>query len=212
MRRLPIILALLLALPTTSFAYTLQQLRRAAGDDMHITYEHRSRRLVVLDQMAWNAEHHDWGGLQVYRSPAQGLTLHVPASWHKVERAFGTLVSFVSPLEAEDDRIRENINVIAEDFGTERPSLYEYTAGTIALLRSRDPGMTFLSSRSIALGNNPAFAVTYDEDTIIGHMRFEQVWTIVGSRMYLLTLTATPETFDRYAPIFDTMLQTIILS
>lgn len=206
--------ALFFVLPTSSFAYTLQQLRhpKAAECRPGVTNLRRSRRLLWREQLAFNDERRDWSGMRVYRSVEHGLSLHFPASWSARERAFGTLVSFLSPPENAQDPIIENINILAQDFPHDRPSLFEYTVGTIAALKAANPGLIFLSSAGISIGSNPAYAVTYDEPSESGTMRFRQVWTIVGGRAYLLTLTATPDTFDEFAPVFDAMMQSMVLT
>lgn len=203
-------------LPAHAFAYlpgTFKTKQNCDPPAQAVTLR-RSRRLILGDKLALlDTNRAQPSGLLSYVSREHGLSLRYPAAWTVKERLYGTLVSFLSPLESDDDAIRENINILLERIPDDRVTLQSLTEDAVLDLLSSTPGLVFQASEGMLIGSGiAAHGVTYEQDTELGRIKFRQVWAITDGRAVLLTFTTTPETFGEYEGVFEMILRTITLS
>lgn len=204
-----------LLIPASAFAYLPDRFAKQASDPPGgSAVLRRSRRLVLSDRLHMLEAHRAQpSGVQIYSNLSEGIRLRYPAAWAVRERLYGTLVSFLSPVNGSSDTVRENINIFLRELPVENASLDDFTLGTLLQLKLSDPALVFLASERKILGDDiTAHRIVYEKDSSLGRMRFEQVWGIVGNRVLLLTFTTTPETYEHYRDSFDTMTRTVSLS
>ena len=203
--------ATFLFFPLPAFAYLPSQLPHSHGmERTEMGSVHRSRRILVRETlMKQMPQKREAETLATYHDDAYNLTLQYPVSWRRGESLPGTLVSFVSPLENDEDRIRENVNLMVQDLSENTMTLEAYSEGTLRTLQAFTPSMTLLASNGMIIGGLAAHSITYQQDTQLGRIQFRQVWFIRGNTAFLFTFTAEPESFERYEKAFRSMLNTM---
>ena len=113
-----------------------------------------------------------------------------------------------SPEEGTSDFFSENINIVIVPADT--TDLSEANGRGIELLKRNMAQFTLLDQAVGKIGPHSAswFIHTFSYE---GHTLKVLKYTLInGSKMYLLTCTALPETFDRYRPVFESIVASIV--
>lgn len=145
--------------------------------------------------------------LSLHENSSQGFKLNYPQVWSKQNRDdfFASGVIFFSPLENDSDRFKERVSILVENL-SDNMSLEQYTAESIAeIKRLSDPNVS--EARAVNLGNRQGRQVTYDGEENGSPVQRRQTWSIEGDRVYVITYTARPHSYDKYLPIVDKMIE-----
>lgn len=123
-----------------------------------------------------------------------GATLVVPKEWRVNDKVQYLLVQAISPLENGGDSFQENISLTVEEFAT--PS-----AAAGALDTALEQMKKTLPKFALVERSNNRCVYTFE----IYEFKLEQVKYayVSGKKMYVLTCSALPTTFDRYLPVFE---------
>lgn len=151
--------------------------------------------------------------VNLYENALLHFSIRYPKDWEvselmDTEGRLTTIALFLSPLEGEKDASRENVSAMTEDLTDSRLSMQDYTTQAIANEEHLFDSYTLLSSTDTYLAGNPAHSITYSAGFQDKILMFEQYWTIFRGKMYVWTLAAPAETFDRYSAMFHDMLST----
>ncbi len=117
-----------------------------------------------------------------------------PASW-SVSEGQG-FVLFQSPQQSASDKVQENINVVVAPVEAQA-TLQTYVEA--ALSSSVESGAKLLDSADLSISGAPAVKITYVEQSKAGSLQYMQVFALKGGLAYILTYTATPETFSKFS-------------
>ena len=145
--------------------------------------------------------------LASYENSSEGFKLNYPQAWSKQNRNdfFTSGVVFFSPLANDVDKFEERVSVLVEDL-TDNTSLTEYTAESIAeIKRLSDPNIS--TARAIKLGDRPGRQVIYQGEVNGSPVQRMQTWSIEGDRAYIITYTARPDSYDKYLPIVEKIIE-----
>lgn len=172
------------------------------------------RERSVQEQQRSNHYAHTADQEQLYTNAPLDLSLRFPRGWtaqdiwHR-EGTVTTVALFLSPKTGEDDHERENVSLVTERLAAPL-SLDAYTLAAI----SREQGLfdAFVLQRSQDLllpQGMPAHSIVFTAEPMGLPLTFEQVWMQRQGQMMVWTLAASAETFDQYATLFHSMLQSV---
>lgn len=156
-----------------------------------------------------------WGCGKVQKPPREpgryysdkGFSIRLPETWEQKEGFMGTTVMTLSPKETATDAFRENANVAVEAVprGTTLPDYFSLSLGN---MRKMMTDFKKHEEDEATLDGQPAKRVVYSFR--VGEMNLKTLvyFTVRGKRAYVITATASPETFDDYRPQFEKITQT----
>ncbi|MBI3331774.1 DcrB-related protein [Candidatus Peregrinibacteria bacterium] len=142
-----------------------------------------------------------------YASIPLKFSIKIPEDWTVEEEGNG--VYFLSVPEGEDDKLRENINVIREELSTDK-SLDDYTEDAINQIKDLE-NYTLVGSQDITIDGLPGKTVVYTALVQNTPLEFQQAWTVKDGTAYLLTLATVHETFPEHAVLFVRMVNSMDL-
>jgi hypothetical protein len=138
------------------------------------------------------------------------FTIGLPENWEKEEQDVGQgiwMLLVSSPNEPPNDFFSENINVVIVPADTS--SLRDANAKGINMLKQNTIQFQLLDQGLSKMGVNDV-AWFIHTNNYQGHtIKVLKVTIINRNKMYLVTCTALPITFDHYRPVFDQIVSSI---
>ena len=143
----------------------------------------------------------------LYRDSALGFRVNYPQTWSEEQRddLFAEGVVFLSPLEDEQDRFMERVNISVEMLPQDA-SLTQYTQQSVAEIEQlSDPNVGEASE--VVLDDREGRLVVYNGEENGNPVRRMQVWSLANDRAYVITYTARSESYSRYLPIANEIIE-----
>ncbi len=140
-------------------------------------------------------------------------SIKYPATWELKEEMIGPVpITFlISPLESPDDKFRENFNFIVSVM-RDIPStaLEQYTQGMLYGIL-QDSKNNIVKKGPTTLDGLPAQEVVFTTTTQGFKLRYFQIWTIKGNKIYQVTFTAEDAKYDQSWPEIQKILDSLKL-
>jgi hypothetical protein len=137
-----------------------------------------------------------------YYKKQEGFSIRFPAEWEQKENVMGSVVIALSPAEGADDAFRENVNVTVEALPSPM-TLDEYFNLSMANLKNllsegQEPEVS-----DATLGGEKAKRFVCQMTMGQINVKSTVYVAVKGTRGYLLTCSATPDSFDAYKARFE---------
>jgi hypothetical protein len=151
-----------------------------------------------------------------YQDIIHGFKVEYPADWEKIQFSQGItegphnlVVNFLSPSRGPSETFREYLMIETAN----ATSTSTFSKQEINFLSQSFPHFmpVQISNRSLAGHNAYAVIFTY-RDPIVGTGKVMQVWTINGSKAYILSYHADSGNYISYLPIIETMIKSFELT
>ena len=145
--------------------------------------------------------------LSLYENIERGFRVNYPTAWSKQNRDdfFATGVVFFSPLEEDTDKFKERVSVLVENL-SEDTSLDKYTEQSLLEIEKlSDPNVG--EPQTISLGENEGKQVVYDSEENGKPVQRMQAWSVEDNNAYVITYTAESDTYDKYLPTVEKMIE-----
>lgn len=146
---------------------------------------------------------------QTYESKTDKFTLQFPATRTFEENVYGSSVMFFTPL-AQDDKLRENIGIVKKTLDKEY-TLDEYYTLTKPELQNLIPNFVEVSNETIKIKDMNAQKLIYQGTQGEVKLQWAQVYLIKNKVVYIITYTATEDTFNEFIKNVDDMVATLEL-
>ncbi len=137
-----------------------------------------------------------------YYSAKDDFSIKLPDKWETKEGYMGTSVMSLSSLEGAGDQFRENVNVVVEKLPKEM-TLDEYMSGNLSNLPRFITDFRESGRGGTTLGDIDAKWLTYTGRMGTSNLAFKQYFMVRGDRGYVITGTATEETYPRFKNTFE---------
>lgn len=141
-----------------------------------------------------------------YQDPTFNFEIQYPADWEK--QVIGQNPIFFSPLQ-DGSEFRENVNVTVEDLSKTRPTLEQYKEANSNFIKiffdNFNLNFNLVETTPTKLGGSPAYKVIYTVTQQDNAVKQLQIYSIYNNRGYILTYTATPETYAKYLSLVEIM-------
>ncbi len=162
--------------------------------------------VVLLSiNVAWSAE-----GVYVYHTERGRFSISVPSAWQMQEQDMGQGIWGVfaqSQEESSSDPFFENVNIMVVPADT--ANLSEANSRGIDVLKKNMTQFVLLDQAVGKIGQHETAWIVH---TFLyeGHTLKVIKFTLLnGPKGYLITCTALPETFEKFRPIFDSIVASI---
>ena len=144
-----------------------------------------------------------------YSDPILGIKIEYPAGWPQELEGAG-LVTFTANLESGDlNTYPAAVGIKVQNLvSSKNISLNEITKIQIKDLKQSHPDFKLIeSTESMLAGNNMAHKIVFTATDDSEHQRKAmQIWTLKGDKAYLITYKAEPETYSKYLPTIQKMI------
>ena len=144
-----------------------------------------------------------------YSDPILGIKMEYPSGWTQ-ELEGGGLVTFIANLENGDSNTYPAaVGIKVQNLvSSKNISLNEITKIQIKDLKQSHPDFKLIeSTESMLAGNNMAHKIVFTATDDSEHQRKAmQIWTLKGDKAYLITYKAEPETYSKYLPTIQKMI------
>jgi serine/threonine-protein kinase len=149
--------------------------------------------------------------IQIYtKEPDKEISIRFPKGWEVKQGAYGTKVMGLSPLSHDADNFAENVNVCEERVGR-RMTLEKYRDLSYENMQEKLTQFEMLDEGVTELGGRKARWIVYSHVYSGLAMKVKAFLLIVGRWAFVITCTATPDTFDAYAGTFDAVAETFTM-
>lgn len=144
--------------------------------------------------------------LSLYQNSDQNFVIDYPDTWSPKNRdgIFAIGVVFVSPLEDDSDQFKERVSVMIKDLG-EDTSLEQYTEQSLDEIRLFDPNVQEAQTVNLGAGEGRQIVFTSEEHEL--PVQKMQTWTVKDNQVYEITYTAKAESYDKYLPTVEKMIE-----
>lgn len=137
-----------------------------------------------------------------YYNSRDNFSIKFPEEWENTEGFMGTAVISRSLLENNADQFRENVNVVVEQLPREM-SLDEYGAAGIQNLPRVITDFQEIENGATTINEHDAKWLMYSGRVGTIRLKCKQFYMVHNKRGYVITCSATPETYDSYKYTFD---------
>ncbi len=147
------------------------------------------------------------GSKEPGRFYGKGFSIKYPPAWQTQESFAGTEIIGYVPAESPMQDWRENVNVVIENLPTEMTS-EAYDNAAHEMMEKYLTDLNVVGSAAATLDGRDA--VRYEHSHRMGtrQLRVLGYSVVKGRRAYVITCTATPETYDATLPTFEDIVKT----
>ena len=143
-----------------------------------------------------------------YSDPILGIKIDYPSGWTQ-ELQGGGLVTFIASLESDSNTYPAAVGIKVQNLVSPKNiSLNQITETQIKNLKQSHPDFKLMeSTESMLAGSNMAHKIVFTATDDREHQRKAmQIWTLKGSKAFLITYKAEPEKYSKYLPTVHKMI------
>ncbi len=137
-----------------------------------------------------------------YVNAEKSFSLDLPGDWEIREKFFATVVMAVR--RGSSSEFKESVNVTTEDLPATR-SLDEYMALTLQKMPQVLKGFRVLEHGVSYPDRRESRWMVFSHTMGRRELKVISYTLVRASRAYVITCTSTPEKFDEYQPLFETI-------
>jgi len=134
-------------------------------------------------------------------------SIQYPPSWDlNISGQMGTSFILFSPLENEDDKFMENINLLAQDLSGLNIDLDKYTEISEGQIKTMVTNSSIQESRRMKINRSEYHKIIYSGEQGIYQLKFIQYYMVINDKAYVLTFTSEENKFEDYIEIAEKIL------
>ena len=138
--------------------------------------------------------------------------IRYPSDWDLDESGtMGTSFILFAKPEDEDDKFRENVNLLIQDVAGYNMDLDKYVTITEQQINTVVEGGEIILSERISEENNSYQKMIYSGMQGPFSLQFEQYFWIIGEKAIIVTLTCETDQFEKYRVIGEQILNSFVL-
>lgn len=143
---------------------------------------------------------------------AENFTVQYPSTW-QLDRSgqMGTSFILFSPKDSENDKFKENANLLIQDLPTQNFTLDQYAEASVEQIRTLVTNATLIESTRMRSGEEEFHKIIFLGDQGVYHLRFEQHVLIRQNKAYVLTFTCEADKFVDYSATATKLLNSFVL-
>ena len=136
-----------------------------------------------------------------------GITINYPLDWEKKEAIMDAVVVFLSPLENESDKFRENFSIIIKEYLKEQKLSEEYIEFELEQLKETLIDFQLIKKTKIKISNISAYKIVYTGKKQEIDIQIMQYYALKNNGIYLLTYTAERDKFNKFLKVIKKMIK-----
>jgi hypothetical protein len=139
-------------------------------------------------------------------------SVQYPPAWELDQsRQMGTSFFLFSPLESEQDKFKENVNLLIQDLTGKNINLDKYTEISEGQIKTLATNSNLIESKRIKTEPDEYHKIIYSADQGIFHLKFEQYYWVIHDKAYVLTFTSEQNKFDSFRETGEKILNSFKL-
>lgn len=146
-------------------------------------------------------------GTQPYSDTAENFAIEIPTDWQIRSQYLGTAVMALSPQTDPADTFPENVNVVTEALQLDM-SVQEYYDANLVSMKGMLTDLSVSEALPLSLAGTQAIQMTATHTMKGFHAKVLGIFLTHNKKGYVITCTATPQTFDQYKAAFQTIIST----
>jgi hypothetical protein len=139
-------------------------------------------------------------------------SIQYPATWELNQSGqMGTSFILFSPLESEQDKFKENVNLLIQDLRGKNIDLNKYTEISEGQIKTMATNSNLIESKRLKTESGEYHKIIYSADQGIFHLKFEQYYWVTNDKAYVLTFTSEQNRFDSFKETGEKILNSFKL-
>jgi hypothetical protein len=137
--------------------------------------------------------------------------LQYPTDWEvNNSGAMGTSFILFAPLESEQDKFKENVNLIVQDLKGMAINLDKYTEISEGQVKTMLTNAVMIDNKRIKNDTSEYHKLVYKAEQGVFKLQFIQYYWIVKEKAYILTFTAEQDKFTTFKETGEKILNTFV--
>ena len=138
-------------------------------------------------------------------------SIHYPANWDLDQsKKNGMSFMILSPALSENDKVRENVNLLVQDI-PDGMNMDQYITISETQIKNIIPGSSIVKSERQLSGESEHHKIYYTGNEGETKYKFEQDIFVKKGKAYILTLTCEQDQFDKYQDVGEKILNSFRL-
>jgi hypothetical protein len=143
----------------------------------------------------------------------EDFSIQYPKSWQiDTSKMMGTELFVFSALENENDKFRENVNVIIQDLGGQDIDLDKYKQITETQVTEIAADGKIYESTVVKTGKGEYYKVTYAMTQGTFRLKISSYCYIKNEKAYLVTFSSEFDKYDQYKKVGEQILKSFSLT
>jgi len=142
--------------------------------------------------------------MKTFNDKKEGFAIEFPENWETKTEFMGTAIISLSPKADLTDTFRENVNVVTEDLPMTMTAKQYYEANLVSM-RKMLKEFAVITSSTVTLDGAPAIKMIATHAMGNNKSKNMTFFFTRGKKGFVITCTATPQTYTQYKPVFDTI-------
>jgi hypothetical protein len=136
----------------------------------------------------------DWKALE-----RSNYSIQYPSTWELNQSGqMGTSFILFSLLESEQDKFRENVNLLIQDLTGKDIDLNKYAEISEDQIKTMVTNSTLIESKRVKRGTEEYHKIIYTGDQGVFHLQYEQYYFVIEDKAYILTFTTEKSKFEDF--------------
>lgn len=139
-------------------------------------------------------------------------SIQYPQTWELNQSGqMGLSFIFLSPLESDKDKFRENVNLLIQDLSGRNIDLNKYTEISEGQIKTLVTNSNLIESKRMKNERGEYHKIIYSGDQGIYHLKYEQYYWVLNEKAFVLTFTSEQGKFTDYKEIGEKILNSFII-
>jgi len=134
-------------------------------------------------------------------------SIRYPEEWELDQSGqMGSTFFLFSPLETNQDKFRDNVNLFIQDLSGLNIDLNNYAEISEEQLRTLITNFTLIESKKMKTNSDEFHRVIFTGDQGIFQLRYEQIYWLKNNKAYALTFTCEQDKFSYLEEVVEVIL------
>ena len=127
------------------------------------------------------------------------FSIQYPSTWELNQSGqMGTSFIIFSPLENDEDKFKENVNLLMQDLTGQNIDLDKYVEISEGQIKTMLTNSTLIESKRVKKESEEFHKIIYSGDQGIFHLKFEQYYRVIDDKALVLTFTCETDQFFKF--------------
>lgn len=139
------------------------------------------------------------------------FSIQYPSTWELNQSGqMGTSFIIFSPLENDEDKFKENVNLLMQDLTGQNIDLDKYVEISEGQIKTMLTNSTLIESKRVKKESEEFHKIIYSGDQGIFHLKFEQYYWVIDDKALVLTFTCETDQFFKFVNTGEKILNSFI--
>lgn len=139
------------------------------------------------------------------------FSIQYPSTWELNQSGqMGTSFIIFSPLENDEDKFKENVNLLMQDLTGQNIDLDKYVEISEGQIKTMLTNSTLIESKRVKKESEEFHKIIYSGDQGIFHLKFEQYYRVIDDKALVLTFTCETDQFFKFVNTGEKILNSFI--